>query len=96
VQQLNGETVALVVFLPAEKSGSGGQEYRNAAPSVDGSKPGDWGKLVIEGNTYTWTQQNGDKGVAWRNVFCCRTGAVFGKLRDADVLFVVGNFRRKL
>jgi hypothetical protein len=69
-QQLNGETVALVVFLPEEKTSSGGQEYRNVALLANGSKPGDWGKIVIEGQTwtYTWTQKDGEKSVPWRNV----------------------------
>ena len=69
-QEVNGVTVALVIFLPQGKSGSGGLEYRTLAALPDASKPGDWGRLVIEGNTwtYSWTEKNGDKSVAARNV----------------------------
>jgi hypothetical protein len=69
-QQLNGDTVALVVFLPGETTGSGGREYRNVALLANGSKTGDWGKMVIEGRTwtYTWTQKDAEKLVPWRNV----------------------------
>ena len=69
-QEVNGETTALVIFLPQGKSGSGGLEYRTLAALPDASKPQDWGRLVIEGNTwtYSWTEKDGDKPVAARNV----------------------------
>lgn len=69
-QEVNGVTAALVIFLPYGKSESGGLEYRTLAALPDASKPGDWGRLVIEGNTwtYSWTERNGDKSVAARNV----------------------------
>lgn len=69
-QELNGQSVALVVFQPTGKAGTGGQEYRNLGLPSDGSKPGDWGKLVIDGDTwtYSWTQKSGEKSVAYRNV----------------------------
>jgi hypothetical protein len=62
-QGVNGETAALVIFLPQGKSVSGGLEYRTLAALPDASKPGDWGRLVIEGNnwTYSWTEKNGTK-----------------------------------
>jgi hypothetical protein len=69
-QELNGKTVALVIFLPMGKSDSGGLEYRTLLAQPDASKPGDWGRLVIEGSTwtYSWTEKNGEKTVAARNV----------------------------
>jgi hypothetical protein len=69
-QEVNGVTAALVIFLPQGKSESGGLEYRTLAALPDASKPGDWGRLVIEGNTwtYSWTEKNGDKSVAAQNV----------------------------
>jgi len=69
-QELNGKTAALVIFLPAGKSGPGGLEYRTLVALPDASKPADWGHLLIEGDTwtYSWTQKEGEKVVQMRNV----------------------------
>lgn len=72
-QQVNGETGALVIFLPtgpAEKGSPSAQSYRTLVALSDASKPGDWGHLTIDGSvwTYTWTSLDGDKVVSWRNV----------------------------
>jgi hypothetical protein len=69
-QEVNGKTTALVIFLPIGKSDSGGLEYRTLVALPDAGKPGDWGRLVIDGNTwtYSWTEKNGEKIVAARNV----------------------------
>jgi hypothetical protein len=69
-QELNGKTAALIIFLPLEHSGAGPLEYRTLAVLPDGARPGDWGHLVIDGNTwtYSWTQKEGEKTVAMRNV----------------------------
>ncbi len=69
-QELNGKTAALVIFLPVGHSGASALEYRTLAVLPDASQPGDWGHLVIDGNTwtYTWTQKEGEKTVEMRNV----------------------------
>jgi hypothetical protein len=69
-QELNGKTAALVIFVPVEPSGAGPLEYRTRAVLPDAAKPGDWGHLAIDGNTwtYSWTQKDGEKTVEMRNV----------------------------
>jgi hypothetical protein len=66
---LNGERAALVVFLPTGKTARGAPEYRTQALLPDASKAGEWGHLVIEGDTwiYTWKSGDGNKIVQWRN-----------------------------
>jgi hypothetical protein len=75
-QELNGNSVALIVFLPTGKSPSGAQEYRTLAALPDATRPDEWGHLVIDGNawTYTWTQKDGDKLVPMRNVNTFKDG----------------------
>lgn len=68
-QKLNGESSALIVFLPKGKTASGAQEYRTQALLPDASKAGEWGRLVIDGDTwvYTWESNDASKLVHWRN-----------------------------
>ncbi|PMX05381.1 hypothetical protein C1Y23_34945, partial [Pseudomonas sp. GW460-12] len=58
-QEVNGKAGALVIFLPTGRNSAGALEYRTLAVLPDASKPGDWGHLVIDGNTWTyaWTQK---------------------------------------
>jgi hypothetical protein len=51
-QILNGKSSALVVFLPIGKTSGGAQEYRTQGLLADASKAGEWGKLVIDGDTW--------------------------------------------
>ena len=68
-QKLNGKSSALVVFLPVGKTPGGAQEYRTQGLMADASKAGEWGKLVIDGDTwvYTWETSDGKNPVHWRN-----------------------------
>jgi hypothetical protein len=68
-QEVNGKPVALIVFLPADKSSDGAQQYHNLALTADASAPKDWGQLSIQGDTwvYSWKQKDGEKLVSWRN-----------------------------
>lgn len=69
-QILNGKSSALVVFLPLSKSPKGGQAYRTQALLADASKAGEWGRLVIDGNTWTYSWVGGDekKPMQFRNI----------------------------
>ncbi len=69
-QKLNGKTGALIVFLPTGKAANGAQEYRTQALIPDASPAGEWGHLVIDGDTWTYTWESGDPKslVHWRNV----------------------------
>ena len=69
-QIVNGKSTALVVFLPVGKTASGVQEYRNQALLADGSKAGEWGRLVIDGDTWIYSWEGGDekKPLHFRNV----------------------------
>jgi len=69
-QELNGKPAALVIFLPTGKSSSGGFAYRTLVALPDASKPEDWGRLEIDGDTwiYSWTHRDGEKSVLMRNV----------------------------
>lgn len=68
-QKVNGKSGALVVFLPVGKTARGALEYRTQALMPDASKAGEWGHLVIDGDTWIYTWENGDanKPVHWRN-----------------------------
>ena len=68
--KVNGKSTALVVFLPVGKTATGAQEYRNQALLADGSKAGEWGRLVIDGDTWVYSWEGGDekKPLHWRNV----------------------------
>jgi hypothetical protein len=68
-QKLNGKSSALVVFVPVGKTASGAQEYRTQGLTADASQVGEWGKLVIDGDTWVYTWQSGDakNPVKWRN-----------------------------
>jgi len=48
-QQLNGETRALVIFLPTGATSPGALEYRTLVARPDSMKRDDWEHLVIEG-----------------------------------------------
>ena len=67
---MNGKSSALVVFLPVGKNASGAQEYRTQGLLADGSKAGEWGKLVIDGDTWVYSWEGGEekKPVHYRNV----------------------------
>lgn len=69
-QKLNGKTGALVVFLPVGKTASGALEYRTQALSADARAGGEWGHLVIDGDTwtYSWESSDANKPMHWRNV----------------------------
>lgn len=69
-QNVNGKTGALVVFLPTGRATNGAQEYRTQALLPDASPAGEWGHLVIDGDTWTYTWESGDSKslVHWRNV----------------------------
>ena len=69
-QSLEGKPGALVVFLPVNKLAGGGEEYRNTALRPDGSAPGPWNKVVIEGErwVYSWDEEDPGKKILWRNV----------------------------
>lgn len=69
-QILNGKSSALVVFLPLSKNPKGRQEYRTQALLADASKAGEWGRLVIDGNTWTYSWVGGDekKPMQFRNI----------------------------
>ncbi len=69
-QKVNGKTGALVVFLPTGKTASGAQEYRTQALLPDASAAGEWGHLMIDGDTWTYSWETGDaKNAAhWRNL----------------------------
>jgi hypothetical protein len=69
-QSLEGKPGTLVVFLPVNRLPSGGEEYRNTALRPDGSAPGSWNKLVIEGERwiYSWDEEDAGKKTLWRNV----------------------------
>ncbi len=69
-QSLEGKPGALVVFQPVNKLASGGEEYRNTALRPDGSAPGSWNKVVIEGEQwiYSWDEEDAGKKTLWRNV----------------------------
>lgn len=68
-QKVNGKTGALVVFLPMGKAAGGAQEYRTQALMPDASPAGEWGHLVIDGDTWVYTWESGDakNPVHWRN-----------------------------
>ena len=68
-QVVNGKSMALVVFVPVGRTASGTQEYRNQALLADGSKAGEWGHLVISGETWVYSWEGGDekKPVHFRN-----------------------------
>ena len=68
-QVVNGKTGALVVFLPVGKTSKGAQEYRTQGLMADASAAGEWGHLVIDGDTwiYTWDNSDAKKTVHWRN-----------------------------
>lgn len=68
-QIVNGKSSALVVFLPMSKTPSGAQEYRTQALLADASKAGEWGRLVIDGDTWVYSWEGGDekKSVHFRN-----------------------------
>jgi hypothetical protein len=68
-QELNGKSVALIVFLPTNPLDDGTLSYHNLALTTDASKPKDWGQLWIKGDTwtYSWAQKDGEKTVPWRN-----------------------------
>lgn len=73
-QMLNGKTGSLAVFLPVAKMASGGEEYKITGLSADGSAPGGWNKLTIEGDRWVYSWENTNEGkdegekVFWRNV----------------------------
>jgi hypothetical protein len=69
-QMLNGKTGSLAVFLPVAKMASGGEEYKITGLSADGSAPGGWNMLTIEGDRWVYSWENTDEGkkVFWRNV----------------------------
>ena len=68
-QKVNGKSSALVVFRPTGKAPNGAQEYQTQALLTDASKAGEWGRLVINGDTwiYTWERTEENKTVHWRN-----------------------------
>ncbi len=68
-QKVNGKSTALVVFLPQGKTASGAQEYRTQSLLADASKAGDWGRLVIDGDTWVYSWEGGDekRPLHWRN-----------------------------
>ena len=68
-QKVNGKSSALVVFLPIEKMTDGAQEYRTQALLADASKAGEWGHLVIDGDTWVYSWEGGDekKPLHWKN-----------------------------
>lgn len=59
-----------MIFLPGGHSGGSALEFRTLAVLPEASKPGEWGHLVSEGNTwtYSWTQKDGEKTLEMRNV----------------------------
>jgi len=69
-QELNRKTAALVIFLSSGHNSSAALEYRTLAVLADASKPDDWGRLTIDGQTWTyaWMQKDGEKTVEMRNV----------------------------
>lgn len=68
-QKLNGQSAALIVFLPVGPTASGTQEYRTQTLMADGSKAGEWGHMEIDGDTwtYTWDSVEAKKTTHWRN-----------------------------
>jgi hypothetical protein len=52
-QEVDGKSVALVVFLPVKKTGGNAQEYRTNALSADAGAPGDWSTLTIDGSRFS-------------------------------------------
>jgi hypothetical protein len=69
-QVLDGKTAALVVLLPMVKTASGGEDYRTQVLTPDAKPAGEWNKLTIEGDrwSYTWEATENGKKVQWRNV----------------------------
>jgi hypothetical protein len=69
-QMLRAKTGSLAVFLPVAKMASGGEEYKITGLSANGSAPGGWNKLTIEGDRWVYSWENTDEGkrVFWRNV----------------------------
>jgi hypothetical protein len=59
-QKLNGESAALIVFLPKGKTASGALEYRTQVLLPDASKAGEWSSLVIDGDTWVYKSETGD------------------------------------
>jgi hypothetical protein len=69
-QMVNGNSQALVIFLPVAKLAGGGEEYRNMGLPADASSSGGWGKVTIDGDkwTYLWESGEVEKKVQWRNI----------------------------
>ena len=69
-QVVAGKTGALLVFAPVAKLPGGGEEYHTKALPPSGIPAGDWGKLTIDGDrwTYSWEDEENGKKTYWRNV----------------------------
>jgi hypothetical protein len=73
-QVVNGKPLALIVFLPiaqpADAATGVPQYYRNQALLADASPGGEWGKLAIQGDqwTYTWENKAGGNTTYWKNI----------------------------
>ena len=68
-QMINRKTEDLVVFLPTGSSGNI-HSYKTEGLSVSGEAPGEWGKLEIQGERWTYSSEETDKGtkVYWRTI----------------------------
>ena len=68
-QMINGKSEDLVVFLPTGVSGTT-FIYKTAGLSVSGEAPGDWGKLEIQGERWTYSSEDTEKDakVYWRTI----------------------------
>jgi hypothetical protein len=73
-QVVNGKSLALVVFLPiaqpADAAAGVPQFYRTQALLADANPGGEWGRLGIQGDhwTYTWENKSGGNTTYWKNI----------------------------
>ena len=68
-QVVDGESKALVVFLPLGASGTT-QNYLTQGLMVTAGKPGDWNRLEITGDRWVYSSEGEENGakVYWRTV----------------------------
>ncbi len=69
-QVVDGKPVALVVFLPVTGRSGAVLKYRTQALTPEASPGGEWSRLSIDGDrwTYLWESVDAGRKVYWRNV----------------------------
>jgi hypothetical protein len=69
-QMVNGNSHALVIFLPVAKLAGGGEDCRNMGLPADASSSGGWGEVTVDGDkcTYLWESGEVENKVRWHDI----------------------------